>query len=304
MAGNSMVEGSENFLEGATEGLRNFLLATGQIVAVAEGVSKAYLSSVGDFSAKVRELNPPKADTKSIAEPTLQDIQALTKDFLAAVRTLRARKDADEKAGNLTSTAVSKWPKAEALARDAQRIQEGVSGIAFVSEWAVVMLMTFFRAYLQDSLQVLAERKPDLVKENKFDWTMVWEVSSIEELRAEVRLNWADGKLDRHGPKKWFALLEDFGARDFSDGDIKIAQHLFDIRNRIVHSQGRPTPEYLRNYPDHPIEEGRIRVTLSSLKEGIGALGRLALTTEVFVLSYGKKGEPEHEILDGEKGVT
>src|SRR5579872_4855935 len=131
-------------LSGATDGFKNYLAATREIVTVAESVSKAFLSGAEEFSAKVRELNIPKSGGaepawwKSHAEP-LQRILAFTKAFLNVANALRAQKEADEKAGNFTSNAVNMWPKVQVLAAHAQRIQKQTNGVIFVEEWAVVM---------------------------------------------------------------------------------------------------------------------------------------------------------------------
>ena len=82
----------------------------------------------------------------------------------------------------------------------------------FVFDWTAVMLMTFLKAYLQENLERLAVKNPGCLKNSlplEIDYLL--HAESIEDVRTELRRQWADKTLDG-GPKKWVPRLKQLGA--------------------------------------------------------------------------------------------
>jgi hypothetical protein len=153
-------------------------------------------------------------------------------------------------------------------------------GLNFVREWMSVMLMTFLRAYLEESLVGIAVRDADVMaRVRKMEAVQVDPRWSHD----EARRIWAERALSGTGPKKWFKYFEDEGVKNYGEVDISNAQHLFDTRNRIVHAAGKPSDDYVRQYPKQMVLGGQIKVTQSNTLLWSGSAWNLVKATDAFM---------------------
>jgi hypothetical protein len=149
------------------------------------------------------------------------------------------------------------------------------------------MLYTFFEAYLEDGLATIAEKNPSLLTTGKtIEARMAFDVESIEELRRSVRKDWAQSILRGGGPAKWAKRLIDFGAKGYAEADIATAEHLWDTRNLIIHTQGVPRLDYKKRYPSQAMVDGRVKVGAGEFSNWIRAVHRFVQTTDAFLLKY------------------
>jgi hypothetical protein len=129
-----------------------------------------------------------------------------------------------------------------------------------VYDWIPVMSVTFIEAFLEEGLSELARKNPALlwVDEVELDYSNTWEVDSLEELKAELRQQWAGQKI-KGGRKKLVKFLQRIGGSHppiFKDNCLFWMQHLWDVRNLIVHGQGRVSRPYAKKYPTPPLKPG------------------------------------------------
>ena len=162
------------------------------------------------------------------------------------------------------------------------------------------MLFTFTEAFLEDGLSELARRNPELLLKDaaKLDHRRIWEVDSLEELRAELRQQWAGGRL-KGGPEKWVEYLQSIGGpKSYNKDCIFYIHTLWDVRNLIVHAQGKASPYYVKKYPSPVLKVGtRITVGTSSVGQWIVALKEFVESTEQFFMHYAadKKAAHSHD---------
>ena len=163
-----------------------------------------------------------------------------------------------------------------------------VQAHGLVYDWAAVMLVTFLEAYMEEGLVELARKNPKLLRDiGTFDWKRVFEIDSIEELRAELRRQWAQVMLRPGGTQTWVEQLEKLGAKGFNEKSTHQVQHLWDTRNLIVHAQGVAGAAYVKKYPNSPLKVGgRVSASSSQFKIWISAADDLVTSTEQFFLRY------------------
>jgi len=161
------------------------------------------------------------------------------------------------------------------------QVKEYVGFMLPASRWITVMLVSFLEAYLEEGLAIIAARNPSL------DIGRVFEIESIDELRNEIRLNWAQTEL-KGGPKKWVRKLCNFGAPPFDDENVKKMQHMWDTRNIIVHSNCLATAAYAREYFTLGIGVGRpMTVNMHMLEYWLKSLGPFIKWSDSFFFCYG-----------------
>lgn len=165
-------------------------------------------------------------------------------------------------------------------------------------DWIPVMLVTFTEAYLEEGLSELARRNPQLLKDvTGLDYSRIWQVDSVDELRTELRQQWANREI-KGGPEKWVKLLKSLGVKSYNKNCVFYMRNLWDVRNLIVHSQGKVSPYYARQYPRPALKVGtRILVNENWLGKWIPALQEFVDPTDHFFAHYaiGRKsaGSPE-----------
>jgi hypothetical protein len=153
-----------------------------------------------------------------------------------------------------------------------------------------VMLVSFLEAYLEDGLVEIALKNPKLIKTPVIEPNRLLEIDSIDQLRNEIRLNWAQGSLRPGGPVTWEKRLRDLGAPELQRTTLNKIQHLWDTRNLIVHSRSIATNAYAKTYKTLGFAAGHeVRVTHHLLGEWLDGLKEFLAWTEPFFLKYGSK---------------
>ena len=115
--------------------------------------------------------------------------------------------------------------------------------IVFCSRVDKCDVVDFVQEYLEESLIGLVSKNREIMKDTKdtkdtkpIDWVRLKESDSIEQLRRDVRHDWAEARLAGKGAADWFRMFEKMGAGKYDEGHLKIIQHLFDTRNLVVHA--------------------------------------------------------------------
>jgi hypothetical protein len=162
--------------------------------------------------------------------------------------------------------------------------------------WMSVMLVSFIEFYLEEALISIAVKNPLLVKDADIEKSRIFEVDSIEQLRSEMRLNWAHNALRPGGPETWRKKLRQLGAPRFDDNSLRKLQHLWDTRNLIVHSQCVASTAYVKKYPYMGVKVGeKVHVNLGIFKNWLSPTKAFIEWSDRFFLAYGsepKKGTP------------
>ena len=91
-----------------------------------------------------------------------------------------------------------------------------------------VMLVSFLEAYLEDGLVEIASKNPKVIKTPVIEPNRLLEIDSIDQLRTEIRLNWAQGSLRPGGPVTWRKRLRALGAPELKQTTLNKMQHLWD----------------------------------------------------------------------------
>jgi hypothetical protein len=97
--------------------------------------------------------------------------------------------------------------------------------------WMTVMLVSFMETYLEDGLIEVGKKNPSLINGDPVGTNIIFEVNSIDELRAEIRRHWAHDALRPDGPKKWYRTVKDLGACPLNEKVLHAVQHMWDTRN-------------------------------------------------------------------------
>jgi hypothetical protein len=156
-----------------------------------------------------------------------------------------------------------------------------------------VMLVSFLEAYLEDGLVEIALKNPKVIKTPEIEPNRLLEIDSIDQLRTEIRLNWAQGLLRPGGPVTWAKRLRTLGAPELQQTTLSKIQHLWDTRNLITHSRSIANNAYARKYKTSGYTEGdEVKVTLVHFGEWLGDLKEFIAWTEAFFLKYGGKKAP------------
>jgi hypothetical protein len=245
------------------------------------------------------------AKKKAIVEP------AFTEEKSDALKTLennfddifafieRMRTEEIQQAGKRLSRSIEKeksGPKVNVkrLMRSVEKFgAESDKWLAFyrpANRWMAVMLVTYFESYLEDILIEIAKRNPLLIKNVDLDVRNVFEAGSIDELRDDVRRQWAHNALRPDGPKQWYRALKDRGAPEFDEAAMRELQHMWDTRNLIVHGKCLVDAVYARKYADKGAKRGeRVKVTSHLIKQWFEPAVKFIKWADAFCLSYGGK---------------
>ena len=164
-------------------------------------------------------------------------------------------------------------------------VNEYLAASRIPNEWMSVMLVTFIETYLEDGFIRLAVLNPKLIKDAlPIDHNIILEVESIDELREEMRQQWAHQKVEG-GPRKFVRRLKDMGARGYDEKEIFRVEHLWDTRNLIVHSRGIVDGAYAKKYK-HLQKGVHVKVNSSQLQWWFPALKGFVECTDTFFLNY------------------
>jgi hypothetical protein len=151
-----------------------------------------------------------------------------------------------------------------------------------------VMLVSFLEAYLEDGLVEIASKNPKVIKTPVIEPNRLMEVESIDQLRTEIRLNWAQGSLRPGGPVKWRKQLRALGAPELKQTTLNKMQHLWDTRNLIIHSRSIASNAYAKTYKTLGFAAGQaVNVTHPLFQEWLVDSKEFIAWTEAFFLKYG-----------------
>jgi hypothetical protein len=157
------------------------------------------------------------------------------------------------------------------------------------NRWMTVMLVTFLEGYLEDVLIEIARKNPQLVKDVAIDARSVFQIASIEELRDEVRRQWAHNELRPDGPRRWYRAIKDRGAKQLDQSIIHEMQHLWDTRNLIVHGKGIIDASYAAKYSDRGAKRGQqVGVGTAAIQRWLERISKFVDWVDEFCLSYCK----------------
>ena len=132
------------------------------------------------------------------------------------------------------------------------RVKDLIQVNMFVSEWYVVMHVTFAEAYLQDVLEMCARADPDVMGDSKPSATYeeICAADSKELIEEELRLKWARSFLDHRGPARWIERLDKMGVRDYPAGLAQTLEEAWGVRHVVVHKAGVATHDFVRRHPE------------------------------------------------------
>jgi hypothetical protein len=134
-----------------------------------------------------------------------------------------------------------------------------------------VMLVSFLEAYLEDGLVEIASKNPKVIKTPVIEPNRLLEIESIDQLRTEIRLNWAQGSLRPGGPVTWGKQLRALGAPELKQTTLNNMQHLWDTRNLIIHSRSIASNAYAKTYKTLGFAAGNeVTVTHRLFQEWLG----------------------------------
>jgi hypothetical protein len=151
-----------------------------------------------------------------------------------------------------------------------------------------VMLVSFLEAYLEDGLVEIASKNPNVIKTPVIEPNRLMEVESIDQLRTEIRLNWAQGSLRPGGPVKWRKQLRALGAPELKQTTLNNMQHLWDTRNLIIHSRSIASNAYAKTYKTLGFAAGQaVNVTHPLFQQWLVDSKEFIAWTEAFFLKYG-----------------
>ena len=233
-------------------------------------------------------LDQPKTEAMKNFETSLEPLLGLTvrlipKDVSSALKSLQRKIKRSQQAPPPI--------KMGFLQRDVDKITTGIKNYLaikdFLFEWMSVMMVTFLEGYLEDALISLATKNPKLMKDAPpIDHNRTLEVDSIDELRNEVRQQWAHDFLRPGGPDTWLRGLKNMGARGYDEKATLELQQLWDTRNLIVHSRGTASVAYARKYG---VKKGeRIKVSISQFQCWLDSIKSFTICTDAFFLKYGE----------------
>lgn len=143
-------------------------------------------------------------------------------------------------------------PLGPSLLAHVARIKDLIKLNVFVSEWYVVMQVTFAEAYLQDVLEMCARADPDVMGDSKPSATyeQIRAADSKELIEEELRLKWARSFVDDGGPARWIKRLEKMGVRDYPADLAQTLEEAWGVRHVVVHKAGVATHDFVRRHPE------------------------------------------------------
>jgi hypothetical protein len=156
--------------------------------------------------------------------------------------------------------------------------------------WMTVMLVSFMETYLEDGLIEVAQRNPVLVKADNIETNRVFDVDSIDELRAEIRRNWAHDALRPDGPKKWYRVVRNLGASPLDEKVVYAVQHMWDTRNLIVHARCIADAAYAKKYAHLGAKKDQtVNVNLHTFGSWLDPVKAFVEWADVVFLNYSVK---------------
>jgi len=157
----------------------------------------------------------------------------------------------------------------------------------FLYSWMSVMLVTFVEAYMEENLELIARKNPTLLKNaDPVSLDVIFESDSLEDLKAELRQQWAKRTL-RGGPEKWLKRIQEMGARGYEKDCCLRMQHLWDTRNLIVHAQGVINKGYHKKYSNQKLKVGdRVHVAGNLFSWWLDGLKVFLEPTDQFFFRY------------------
>jgi hypothetical protein len=229
----------------------------------------------------------PETDARKNFTANLHKIVLLHKHNLLRARDLsRAVKALGRVEIDLTSEKGRKHLE-RAMTRTNEVIHTYVQVVTISYEWLSVMLMTFFEAYLEEGLMGIVEKNPAVLKEaDRIEGKKLFDTDSIEQLRTEVRREWARQVLRGGGPETWSKRLRALGARGYDDANVRGAQHLFETRNLIIHTQGIANPTYRQRYTNQRFDGDRVKILSDQFMSWVKAVAGFIKPIDTFLLNY------------------
>jgi hypothetical protein len=160
--------------------------------------------------------------------------------------------------------------------------------------WMSVMMVSFMETFLEDGLIEVAKRNPRIVKNVEVQTSRLFEVDTMDELRTEVRLQWAHDALRPGGPKTWYKTLRQLGAPVLDEATIDAVQHLWETRNLIVHSRCIASAAYAKKHAKYGIVAGtEVKVNLHTFGQWLVPVKHFVEWADTLFRNYGsKKGKP------------
>jgi hypothetical protein len=153
-----------------------------------------------------------------------------------------------------------------------------------------VMLVSFMEIYLEDGLVEVGKKNPILVKGNPVGTNMIFEANSIDELKADIRRNWAHNELRPDGPKRWYRAVSDLGARPLDEKVVNALQHMWDTRNLIVHARCIADAAYAKKYAHLGAKRDQtVKVNLHTFGSWLGPVRAFLEWADVVFVNYGEK---------------
>jgi hypothetical protein len=223
-----------------------------------------------------------KSDALKNFEANLDDIMAflgqMKKGSAAAEKAAKRATKTVEKTKRLVGTEKLSTQDIEPILRSLDTVRKAVQKwTAFnvpASRWIVVMMVSYLEGYLEDVLIGIALKRSEIIKNVDIQTARVFEVDSIEELRAEVRRNWAHDELRPNGPIAWRKALKARGAASpITQATIDKMQHLWDTRNLIVHARSVADVPYAKKYAKQGARTGvAVKVSMKSLEVWLEAI--------------------------------
>jgi hypothetical protein len=155
------------------------------------------------------------------------------------------------------------------------------------------MLITFLENFLEDGLMEVAVKNPQIIKKVEFQAIRIFETESLEELRTELRRNWAQDALRPDGPRTWYRTFQDMGAPILEQKIVQSLEHMWDTRNLIVHGRCIADAAYVKKYANRGAKVGvEVKVNMHSLAKWLVPLKKFVEWVDTFVLNYGKQKTP------------
>jgi hypothetical protein len=156
---------------------------------------------------------------------TASDIFSDASNLISAMKAELANLDCQQQMHSLEQIKVSLTP-----------IRELVFGWKFLSDWMVVMLVTFVEAYLEDFLVMAVRLNPGWFRsEAAISYNDLLDESTIESLRDKIRRRWARKVLRSDGPSKWIGRLARYGIQGYREHLGAEMQDIWD-RSRVSKS--------------------------------------------------------------------
>jgi hypothetical protein len=233
----------------------------------------------------------PKSEALKNFESNLDQIMA----FVHQMAITKIQKDSMNAVKAVKKAATVPDVNVKKLERIVEKYKQAVDGyLAFMlpaCRWMSVMLVSFLETFLEDGLVEIAERNPRVVKAVEVPTSRIFEVETMDDLRKEVRLQWAHDALRPGGPETWYRTLKGLGAPVLDKATIDSIQYLWDTRNVIVHSRGIAGAAYAKKYAKYGITAGsQVKVNLAVFGQWLKPVKHLTEWADTFFQKYGSRG--------------